>query len=71
MTFDESNSKITEHLTGRTIDHVIRNGKVIELHTTCGHCIKLQSDVNHDIHFVGQSVSIMLDPGKIGSILNL
>lgn len=62
MTYDESNGLLTTELTGRTIDHVIRNGKVLELHTTCGHCIKLQSDINHDVHFAGTSVSIMLNP---------
>jgi len=61
MTYDESNGKITQELTNRTIDHVVRNGKVLELHTTCGHCIKLQSDDKHDIHFAGTSVHIALD----------
>ena len=61
MTFDESNGKITTELTGREIDHIVRNGKVLEFHTKCGHCIKLQSDDNHDIHFAGTSVSIALD----------
>jgi len=62
MTFDESNSKITEEMTGRTIDHIVRNGKVLEFHTACGHCIKLQADDKHDIHYLGTSVSIVLDP---------
>jgi hypothetical protein len=61
MTFDESNGKITTEFTNRTIDHVVRNGKVLEFHTTCGHCIKLQSDDNHDIHFAGTSVSIAIE----------
>ena len=60
MTYDESNSKITEFLTGRTIEHVIRNGKVLEFHCSCGHIVKLQADLNHDIHFVGQSVHVVL-----------
>jgi hypothetical protein len=58
MTFDESNGKITTEFTGRTVDHIVRNGKVLEFHTTCGHCIKLQSDDKHDIHFAGTSVHI-------------
>lgn len=66
MTFNESNAKITESFTGRTIDHVVRNGKILEFHTTCGHCIKLQSDVNHDIHFGGQDVRIVLDAIQMG-----
>lgn len=61
MTYDESNGKITTEFTNRTIDHVVRNGKVLEFHTTCGHCIKLQSDDNHDIHFSGTSVSIAIE----------
>jgi hypothetical protein len=65
MTFDESNARITNELTGRTIDHVVRNGKALELHTACGHCVKLQSDVNHDIHFAGTSVHIKLDPMEL------
>ena len=68
MNFDESNAKITEHLTGKVIDHVVRNGKELEFHTACGHCIKLQSDINHDIHFKGQSVSIMLRPLQLDAI---
>lgn len=61
MTFDESNGKITTEFTGRTVDHIVRNGKVLEFHTECGHIIKLQSDDKHDIHFAGTSVSIVLD----------
>ena len=61
MTFDESNGLITTELTGREVDHVIRNGKVLELHTKDGHCIKLQSDDKHDIHYAGTSVNIILD----------
>jgi len=60
MTFDESNGHITTEFTGRTVDHVVRNGKVLEFHTTCGHCIKLQSDESHDIHFAGTSVHIVV-----------
>ena len=61
MTFDESNALLTTELTGRTIDHVIRNGAVLELHTTCGHCVKLQSDDKHEIHYKGTGVHIVLD----------
>lgn len=66
MTFDESHAKITEELTGRSVDHVVRNGKVLELHTQCGHVIKLQADDKHDIHYAGTAVSIVLDPLAIG-----
>jgi len=62
MTFDESFAKITTEFTGRTIDHVIRNGKTLEFHTTCGHCIKLRPDDKGDIHYEGTSVHIVLDP---------
>ena len=61
MTYDESNALITTELTGRTIDHVIRNGKVLELHCVDGHCVKLQSDDKHEIHYAGTSVHIVLD----------
>ncbi len=71
MTFDESNALITTELTGRTIDHVIRNGNTLELHTVCGHCVKLQSDDKHEIHFAGTSVHIVLDSlsvfGEVGT----
>jgi len=71
MTFDESNSLITDHLTGKTVDYVVRNGKVLELHMTCGHCVKLQADVNHDIQFSGQSVNIVLPHLDLGVALGL
>jgi hypothetical protein len=60
MTYEESNAGITEGLTGRTIDYVARHGKVLEIHTTCGHVIKLQSDVNGDIQHNGTAVSIVM-----------
>ena len=60
MTFDESFAKITSEFTGRTVDHVVRDGKVLNFHTTCGHCIKLQADDKGDIHYLGTGVQIML-----------
>lgn len=60
MTFDESNAGITESFTGRCIDHVVRNGKVLEFVTSDGHVIKLQADVNGDIQFKGREVRIMM-----------
>lgn len=66
MTYDESNSAITDALAGKTFDHIVRNGKTLEFVTTCGHTIKLLADVNGDIHFGGQSVSIMLTPQMMG-----
>ena len=66
MTFDESNARITETLTGRTIERVERHGKELVFCTTCGHEIKLQSDVNHDIQFKGCGVKITLEPLAIG-----
>lgn len=60
MTYDESNAAITEHLTGRTIDCVARAGTVLEFHTSCGRTIKLQADVNGDIHFLAADVSIKM-----------
>tara|TARA_R110000765_G_scaffold417382_1_gene519836 strand:- start:265 stop:480 length:216 start_codon:yes stop_codon:yes gene_type:complete len=60
MTYEESNAGITEGLTGRTIDYVSRSGKVLEIHTTCGHVIKLQADVEGSIQHKGTSVSIVM-----------
>jgi hypothetical protein len=68
MTFDESNSQITDSLCGRTIERVERHGKELVFVTTCGHEVKLQSDTNHDIHFKGCGVKIMLDSIPMGAI---
>ena len=67
MTFDESNSKITEHLTGRTVERVERHGLEIRICTTCGHEIKLQADVKGDIHFKGCGVKIILPSLSMGA----
>ena len=70
MIFDEANAVITEKLTGRTIQHVVRNGKVLEIYTDDGHIIQLQADVDGDIHYKGMSVKITLEGldvfGEIG-----
>lgn len=60
MTFDESNAEITNALTGRQISHIVRNGKILEFYTEDGHVVKLQADVNGDIHYHGTDVKIML-----------
>jgi len=60
MIFDDSHSIITDQLSGRVIEYVTRNGKVLELHTTCGHIIKLQADTDYDIHYRGTDVSVTL-----------
>jgi hypothetical protein len=60
VTFDESNAAITEQFTDKKIEFVVRNGKVLEFHTECGHVIKLQTDVKGDIHFRGTDVRIIL-----------
>lgn len=62
MTFDESNARITSAFTGRTIEYVFRKGKELVFHTSCGHEISIQADVNGDIHFRRQGVRIVL-PG--------
>lgn len=59
---NESNARITEQLTGRTIDHVIRKGKEIEMVCTDGHVVVIQADINGDIHHKRTDVRIML-PG--------
>lgn len=61
MTFDESYAHITEALTGRTIERVERAGKELHVCTACGHKVKLQADINGDIHFKGVGVSIALE----------
>ena len=67
MTFDESNSRITEHFTRRTTDFVVRNGKELEFHMTDGHVIVLQADVNGDIHFKRQNVKVAISlPPMLG-----
>ena len=62
MTFDESNAKITEQLAGKTIEYVVRNGKMLEFYTTDGHVVRLQADVKGDIHYRNTGVRIMLPP---------
>lgn len=61
MTFDESNARITEALTGRTISHIVRNGLDIELYCDGGHVVVLASDVNHNICYKRTDVRIMLE----------
>jgi hypothetical protein len=62
MTYDESDAMITQELCGRTIDHVERVGKQIDIVTTCGHVITLQSDVYDEIQYVKTGVRVTL-PG--------
>jgi len=59
---DVTDSKITDQLSGRTIDHVIRNGKQLEFVTTDGHVVVLQSDINYNIQHFKTDVRIVL-PG--------
>lgn len=60
MTFDESNALITQELSGKTIDYVTRLNKELEIHLTSGATIRLKSDINHDIHFMGKDVKIFI-----------
>ena len=62
MTFDESNAQLTEHLTGRTIEYVARQGKELLIKTTSGHTIVLQTDINGDIMFKRMDCSVVI-PG--------
>ena len=67
MSFDEANAAITEQLTGRTIEHVVRNGLVLEFHTTCGHVGKLHADVEFNIRHRGTDGKIILpDVAAVG-----
>ena len=71
MTFDESNSRITDYLTGRKINYVVRNGKELEFYTDDGHCIVLKADVNGDIHFKRQNVKVAISlPSMLGAAGN-
>lgn len=67
MTFDESDGKITETLTGRTIERVERHGNELRICTTCGHEIKLMADVNGMIHFKGCGVRIIIPSLSTGA----
>lgn len=60
MTYDESNAQLTDRLTGKVVDHVERVGKELHFVLTDGHTVVIQSDVNGDIHFKKQNVSIQL-----------
>jgi hypothetical protein len=60
MIYDNSDSRITDQLSGRTIDHVIRSGKQIELVCADGHVIILQADIDGDIHHRKTDVRITL-----------
>jgi len=71
MTFDESNAAITEQLTGRTIEHVVRNGPVLEFVCSDGHVVKLQADVKGNIHYRGTDVRIMLPEVSAMSVAGL
>lgn len=59
-TFNESNARLTDQLAGRTIDHLVRNGKEIEIICTDGHTVVIQADVNGDIHYKRTDVRIVL-----------
>lgn len=61
-TYDESNARLTDELTGRTIDHLIRKGLEIHIVCTDGHTVVIQADDNGEIHYKRTDVSIML-PG--------
>lgn len=61
MTYDESEGRLTTELTGRTIEHVEREGKEIHICTSCGHKITLQADVNGDIRYKSTGVNIQLE----------
>lgn len=62
MQMNEANARITEQLTGRTIDHVIRNGKDIELVCMDGHVVVLAVDTQGNIQHKKTDVRIVL-PG--------
>lgn len=67
MIFDESDAKITELMTGRTIDHVIRNGKELEFVCNDGHICVIQADVDGDIHLKRVDVRLYVGQHIYGS----
>ncbi len=71
MLFDESNAAITQNLCGRTIEYVVRDGKVLEFHTACGAVVRLQACTKGDIHFVGADVRIVLPEISSNGMLGL
>lgn len=59
-TFDEANARLTNELTGRTIDHVIRNGLDLEIVCTDGHVVVIAATVDHHIVHKRTDVRVML-----------
>lgn len=53
-------SKITDALSGRTVERVYREGLELRIDTTDGHSIVLQADVNHKIHLKRTDVKIFV-----------
>lgn len=62
ITYIDTHSRITDALSGRTVDYALYKGK--ELHIVCkdSHIVVLQADVNGDIQHKKTDVSIVL-PG--------
>lgn len=56
----DDDSKITDQLSGRTIDYVIRNNKDLEIVTTDGHTVVIASDIDHDIQFKRTDVRVVI-----------
>lgn len=61
-TYNESNAQLTNALCGRTIDHIVRAGKELEIVCTDGHVVVIQADINGDIHHKKTDVRVMLPP---------
>ena len=68
LTYDESNARITDVCTGRTIDRVYRKGKELIIVFTDSVELTLQADVNGDIHYKNHEIRIYLEGVGLGAV---
>jgi len=60
--FDEANARLTNELTGRTIEYIFRQGKELLIQTTDGHTVVLQVDVDGNIQHKRTDATVVI-PG--------
>ena len=60
--------QITEALTGRTVDHVLRDDNGIKLCMTCGREVELYVDENGEIQLKRVNAKIVLPSLNLGSM---
>lgn len=68
LTFDESNARLTDIMTGRTIDRIYRKGKDLIFVFTDNIEVTIASDVNHDIHYKNHETRIYLQGIGMGAV---